>query len=259
MSATLITSVGWLVTVSCVTMARSSPKMVERQGSVCMKPVEYDETMADFRRYYRDFPEAVESFLGKKLADDDRIIRFEIKHFDEQDRIMFVNVVEKKSGKSDFVRLDKLSGALKTINEKEFKKWRAACFNMSGPPYPKPPYCSKDFEKSETMAEFRNFAKAPNEVERFLGKKLADNDSIKRYEIYYMSISWLKAMFLIKKYNLPFSDWTAMFVKITEKATGKNHFLRLNRPRPRRFREVSWVAQKSSEEDFKKWETACPM
>ncbi|VDK71794.1 unnamed protein product [Cylicostephanus goldi] len=34
------------------------------------------------------------------------------------------------------------------------------------------PVCSKDFEEDETMADFRQFAYAPDEVERFLGKKL---------------------------------------------------------------------------------------
>ncbi|CAJ0599526.1 unnamed protein product [Cylicocyclus nassatus] len=259
MNATLLTIVGWLVTLSGVTVARS--KFTKRQGSVCLKPVDYDKTMAYFRRFWTEIPENVERSIGKKLADDDRIIWFENKHFDERQRVLFVNVVERKSSKSHFIRSDPVNGEFgddfKAINEEEFKKWRAACINLSGPPYPKAPYCSKDFEKSETMAEFRNFAKAPNEVERFLGKKLADNDSINRYEIYHMRPNWPSAWFLRKKYNLP-EDWTAMFLKVTEKATGRNHFLRLNRPRPRRDK-VSWVAQKISEEDFKKWETACPM
>ncbi|VDK47315.1 unnamed protein product [Cylicostephanus goldi] len=98
--------------------------------------------------------------------------------------------------------------------------------------------CAKDFDEDETMAEFRNaLPDASAKVESYLGLKLSDNDDIKRFEI-----------------NSLNPERTSMYVNVTEKTSGKNHFLRLDL-----LASNLWRAHRISQEEFKKWETACPL
>ncbi|CAJ0599352.1 unnamed protein product [Cylicocyclus nassatus] len=130
MYAKLLTVTALFVTALCITAQTTSALDDLKDGQVCAKELDKNETMAEFRKAFPDAATEVESYLGLLLDDKDGIKRYTINFHNPEWTSMYVNVLDKTSEKNYFLRVDLLASDLWSayeVNEEEFKKWKTAC------------------------------------------------------------------------------------------------------------------------------------